>query len=109
MSATFEVDSQSGHTINNIGGNQHVHVSQARRRLALVGKGMAVLGFVAVLASLVAIGVAAWTTTEAVLDAVSADTLGGDYTAYAPAWWPVPLASLLGALVLGRLGRLLTL
>ena len=56
MSARFDLRSQSGETINNVGGDQHVHLTRNGRRLAAAGKAIALLGFALSLAALVGIG-----------------------------------------------------
>ena len=105
MSARFDLESQSGETINNVGGDQHVHLTRNGRRLAAAGKAIALLGFALSLAALIGIGVVAYQTTFAVLDAWPDVT--SPYSDYAPARWPVAVTALVGGLALGRLGRIL--
>jgi hypothetical protein len=107
VSPGFDVQTQSGGTINNIGRDQHVHLSrEARRRLAVAGKCMAVLGFMLALGGFVALVALGITTAQNVIEANSEGTLSR-WTDYVPPEWQLAAGSRVGGLVLGRLGRLL--
>jgi hypothetical protein len=109
MAASFDVTSQDAGTINNVGGDQHLHVSQARRRLAAMGKGLTLLALCLSIAGLVTLGFAGYGTFEDVRTAVDDGSFGTPYLDYAPAYWPFALGCFVGGIVLGKLGRALSL
>lgn len=107
VSPGFDVQTQSGGAINNIGRDQHVHLSrEARRRLAIAGKSLALLGFLMALGGFAALVVLGITTAQDVIEANNNGTLS-QWTEYVPPEWQLAAGSLVGGLVLGRLGRLL--
>jgi hypothetical protein len=102
----FEIDSQSGQNISNIGGNQTINYGD-RSRGARIGKVLATLGLVLSLvglALLVPIGVA---TTQHVLDAVNAGGVQTPYTQYLASSWPAAVGLLMGGFVMNRFARIL--
>ena len=109
MAASFEVTSQAGRTINNVGGNQYLHVSQARRRVAAVGKSLALLGLAVGLTSLVALGFGGYATVQDVRAAIDSGSFGAPYLEYAPGYAPVAAISLACGIVVGKIGRVLSL
>lgn len=109
MTASFEVATQAGRTINNVGGDQHVHVSQARMRLARIGKTIAFAGLCLVLTGLVLIGFAGYATVNDVRAAIDEGSFAAPYLDYAPGYWPIGVGSFFGGIVLGKLGRVLSL
>jgi hypothetical protein len=109
MAAGFDVATQDADTINNVGGNQYVHVSQARRRLARAGKAMTLAALCVTISALVALGFASYATVENIRAAIDADSFGAPYLDYAPSYWAVAVGCLVGGIVLGKLGRALSL
>jgi hypothetical protein len=104
VATTFEVDSQSGQNISNIGGDQTIYYGD-RSRAARVGKILAALGLCLCLvgvAVLVPIGV---TTAKHMLHA--AGGIHAPYTQYLPSVWPAPLGLLVGGFVFTRLARIM--
>lgn len=67
---------------------------------------MAVLGFMLALGGFVVLVALGLTTAQEVIEANSDGTLS-DWTDYVPPEWQLAAGSLVGGLVLGRLGRLL--
>jgi hypothetical protein len=109
MAAGFDVATQDAGTINNVGGDQHVHLSQARRRLARVAKAMTFVALCVTIAALAALGFACYATVENVRAAIDADSLGAPYLDYAPSYWTLAVGGLVGGIVFGKLGRVLSL
>jgi hypothetical protein len=106
IETTFEVDSQSGQTISNIGGSQTINYGE-RRGGARTGRVLWLLGFalcIAGLALLVPIGVA---TTHNVLDAAKAGGVQTPYTQYLVSDWPAAVGLLIGGVVMNRFARML--
>lgn len=109
MAARYDVHAQRGRTINNVGGNQYVHLAQSRRRLAGAGKTLAIVCLWVSLAALVSLGLAAYETTQAVIAAVEDGSLAPPYAGYAPGYAVPALGALAAGIVLGKLGRILSL
>jgi hypothetical protein len=106
IETTFEVDSQSGQTISNIGGSQTINYGEGRAGVRS-GKVLWVLGFglcIVGLALLVPIGVA---TTRNVLDAAQAGGVDTPYTQYLVSGWPAAVGLLIGGVVMNRFARML--
>ena len=102
----FEIDSQSGGSISNIGGNQTINYGD-RGPAARIGKVLAALGlvlFLVGLALLVPVGVA---TTQEVLDAVRDGGVQTPYTQYLASSWPAAVGLLMGGFVVNRFARIL--
>ena len=103
----FEIDSQSGGSISNIGGNQTINYGD-RSRAARIGKPLASLGlvlFLVGLALLVRVGVM---TTLDVLDAVSTPAgVQTPYTDYLASSWPAAVGLFMGGLVVNRFAQIL--
>lgn len=102
MAATFEVDHQSGETINNVAGDQHLHLDHARRRTAKV---LSLLGFVLSLGGLAGLVAVAVLAGRDAYDAYLAGTLAPPYPSYVPSAWPLAAGALAAGFVLGRVGR----
>ena len=102
----FEIDSQSGKIISNIGGNQTINYGD-RSRAARIGKVLAALGlvlFLVGLALLVPIGVV---TTQDVLAAANAGGVETPYTQYLASGWPAAIGLLIGGFVMNRFAQIL--
>lgn len=104
---TFEIDSQWGQNVSNIGGDQTINYGE-RSRAARIGKVLAALGLVLSLvglALLVSVGV---TTTQNVLDAVHDGGVEAPYTQYLEArYWPAAVGLLVGGIVVKRFARIM--
>ena len=104
----FDIDSQLGQNISNVGGNQNNYYGDGRRG-GRIGKVMAALGLVLSLAGLALLVAVAVTTTHSVLDANS--SVGGvqtPYTQYLAPGWPIAVGLLVGGFVVNRLARIIT-
>lgn len=109
MAASFDVTTQDAGTINNVGGDQHVHVSAVRRRIAAIGKALALAALCLCIAGLIALGFAGYATYGDVRAAIDDGSFGSPYLDYAPAYWPFAVSAFIGGIVLGKLGRALSL
>jgi hypothetical protein len=102
----FEIESQSGHNISNIGGDQKIYYGD-RSRSARLGRVLAALGLLLSLAGfvlLVAVGVA---TAKSVLDATQAGGVQTPYTQYLPSGSPAAVVLLVGGFIVNRVARIM--
>jgi hypothetical protein len=94
----FEVPSQTGGSINNVGGN--LYVGDGRRRSASIGRVVAALGLALFFAGMFlvgTVGIAVYQDTDWAADAIDVQVPG--YAVHAG-------ALVLGGIVLNRFGRL---
>jgi len=96
--AHFEIPSQSGGSIQNVGGN--LYVGEGRRRSASIGRALAALGLALFFAGLFLLG---WAGTDVY---EQADELRHGETLEVPAHAVQAGALLLAGIVLNRFGRL---
>jgi hypothetical protein len=102
----FEIGSQSGQKISNIGGDQTINYGE-RTRAARTGNVLATLGLLLCLiglALLVPVGV---TTTQRVLDAVHNGGVDAPYTQYLASSWSAAVGLLVGGFVVKRFALVL--
>jgi hypothetical protein len=101
MGSSFHLDDQWASSINNVGGDQHIHTPARRSRVEAAGKAISLLGLALVLAGLAASALLA-------IPIVTAATVDPT-TIEVSRWAPIAPGMLVGGLVLGRIGRLLAL
>jgi hypothetical protein len=101
---TFEIDTQSGHNISNIGGDQTIYYGD-RSRSARVGRVLGALGLLLSLVGLTLLVLIGVTTAHSVLDAVHDGGVQTPYTQYLPSGWPAPVGLFVGGFVVNRLAR----
>jgi hypothetical protein len=107
MNARFDVESQSGGTISNVGRDQHIHLTPEDRRRRRAAKAISLLGIALLAAGLVGAGVLVIVALQDVLGALDDETLSSNWGTYVPGEWPYVLAAILAGLVLSRTGRVL--
>jgi hypothetical protein len=102
----FEIDTQLGQNISNIGGDQRVYIGD-RSRSARVGRVLGALGLLLSLVGLALLVLVGVTTAHTVLDAVHDGGIQVPYTQYLPSGWPAPVGLSVGGFVVNRLARIM--
>jgi hypothetical protein len=102
----FEIDTQSGQNISNIGGDQRIYYGD-RSRSARVGRVLGALGLLLSLVGLALLVLIGVTTAHSVLDAVQHGGIQMPYTQYLPSGWPAPVGLSAGGFVVNRLARIM--
>ena len=102
----FEIDSQSGSSISNVGGDQNVYFGGVRSRAAAIGRGVAALGL-----ALFFGGVGLFITTvvismQRLVSDINGSGISDNYRHYVPDISIPALALLAAGIVLVRFGRL---
>jgi hypothetical protein len=103
---TFEIGSQSGHNVSNIGGNQTIYYGE-RTRAARIGKVLTALGLSLSLVGLTLLVFVGVTTAQAVLHAVHHGGVNGSGTQYLASGWPAAVGLLVGGFVVRRFARII--
>ena len=102
----FEIDTQSGQNISNIGRDQTIYYGD-RSRSARAGRVLGALGLLLSLVGLALLVLTGVTTAHSVLGAVHDGGVQTPYTQYLPPWWTAPVGLSVGGFVVNRLARIM--
>lgn len=102
---TFDIDSQSGQNISNVGGDQTIYYGE-HTRANRWGKVLAALGLLLSLIGLALLVVFGAMTTHNVLNAMKDHDFGKPYTQYLPSGWPGAVGLIVTGFVVNRVARI---
>lgn len=102
---TFDIDSQLGQNISNVGGDQTIYYGE-RIRANRWGKALAALGLLLSLIGLALLVAFGAMTAHDVLNAMKDHDFGKPYTQYLPSGWPAAVGLIVTGFVVNRVARI---
>jgi len=102
----FEIDSQSGSSISNVGGDQNVYLEGARSRAAAIGRGVAALGLALFFGGVGLFIATVVISMQRLVSDINGSGISDNFRHYVPDISIPALALLAAGIILVRFGRL---